>query len=85
MPRSAKSKTIALRVALTEKLTRKYEQIKKTKLRDEEFGSYVNDLLEDLLKKDEFLRIYAPGISVDAVSETTLYLKQKKKRERYNN
>ncbi|MGD1836993.1 MAG: hypothetical protein ACPKPY_02910 [Nitrososphaeraceae archaeon] len=81
MPRSAKSKTIALRVALTEKLTKKYEQIKKTKLRDEEFGSYVNDLLEEVLEKDEFLKIYAPNISIDAVSDTTLYLKHKSKGE----
>jgi hypothetical protein len=36
---------------------------------------YVNGLIEGLLKKDEFLKIYLPNISVIGILENRLYLR----------
>lgn len=80
MPTSPRSRTISLRVDLTEKLKNKHNQelkVKPTKTK-EDFGGYVNDILSSVLEKDEFLKIYAPSISVIDIVGDVLYLKETK-------
>jgi len=80
MPASPRSRTISLRVDLTEKLKNKHDKdlkIKPTKTK-EDFGGYVNDLLSSVLEKDEFLKIYAPSINVIDIVDDVLYLRETK-------
>lgn len=80
MPASPRSRTISLRVDLTEKLKNKHTQelrVKPTKTK-EDFGGYVNDILSSVLEKDEFLKIYAPSISVIDIVGDVLYLRENK-------
>jgi hypothetical protein len=78
-------------VDLIPKLRAKWEV---TKTRDpktnQEFGGFVNDLLEDVLDKDEFLQVYAPYLSLEGYSYNCLYIKDEKRHAtaeifRYNN
>jgi len=68
-------------VDITEKLLDKHKQALEnspTKTKDD-FGGYVNDLLLSVIEKDEFLRIFAPAISVIDIYKDTIYLKENKK------
>src|ERR1043165_460280 len=66
-----------MRVALVPRLERKHkDELKKHPTQtNEDLGGWVNDLLTDVLDKDEFLRIYAPAISYLSVYENVLHLK----------
>ncbi len=76
MPRSKRSELITLRVDLVKELKIKWtEEKKKSPFVNEHFGGFVNDLLHDLLEKDEFLKHYAPFLSEDGCSRDTIYIK----------
>ncbi|MGD1837728.1 MAG: hypothetical protein ACPKPY_06685 [Nitrososphaeraceae archaeon] len=81
MPTSPKSRTIGLRVSLTEKLKKKHkDELKKSPTKtNKDFGGYVNDLLANLLERDDFLNSYNPNISVIDISNNILYLKDGKR------
>jgi hypothetical protein len=76
MPRSKRSELITLRVDLVKELKEKWiEERKKSPFVNEHFGGFVNDLLHDILEKDEFLKHYAPFLSEDGCSRDTIYIK----------
>lgn len=76
MPRSKRSELITLRVDLVKELKEKWlEEKKKSPFVNEHFGGFVNDLLHDILEKDEFLKHYAPFLSEDGCSRDTIYIK----------
>jgi hypothetical protein len=81
MPSSKKARTLTLRVDLIPRLRAKWEV---TKTRDpktnQEFGGFVNDLLNDILDKDEFLQRYAPMLSLEGYSYNCLYIKDARRR-----
>lgn len=85
MPSSPKAGTISLRTTLTEKMKVKHEQeLKRRPSRtNQDFGGYVNDILEDILEKDEFLKIYAPSITALDVNDDILYLKDQHIKDRF--
>lgn len=41
----------------------------------EDFGGYVNELLAEVLDKDEMIRLMAPHLSLSAVSSTVLFIR----------
>lgn len=77
MPSSKKTKNITMRVSLVPRLEKRHsEELKKRPTQTkEDLGAFVNDLLTDVLDKDDFLRIYAPAISYNNVYDNILYLK----------
>jgi len=78
LPRSKLSKTIALRVDLSDKLMKKYktELKEKPNRTNREFGGYVNDILSQVLDKDHFLHVFAPRLSVIEMVDNVLYLSE---------
>jgi hypothetical protein len=66
-----------MRVSLVPRLEKRHsEELKKRPTQTkEDLGAFVNDLLTDVLDKDDFLRIYAPAISYNNVYDNILYLK----------
>ncbi len=76
MPRSNHSELITLRVNVVKALRNKWvEERKRNPYTNEHFGGFVNELLHDLLEKDEFLRHYAPFLSEEGCTRDTLYIK----------
>ncbi len=76
MPRSNQSELITLRVNVVKALRNKWvEERKRNPYTNEHFGGFVNELLHDLLEKDEFLRHYAPFLSEEGCTRDTLYIK----------
>ena len=80
MPLAKGSKNITLRVGLTPRLQKKHreELRKRPNKTDKTLIGYTNDLLSDVLDKDDFLKMYAPYISVIEVVDNVLYLKDSK-------
>ncbi|MEW6605441.1 MAG: hypothetical protein AB1351_12245 [Thermoproteota archaeon] len=77
---SKKAKQITLRVDLVEPLIRKWEKEKKYRSDvNQKFSGYVNDILGDILEKDEFLQKYAPMLSLEGYSYNCLYIKDEKR------
>lgn len=76
MPRSTSAELITLRVNIVKKLREKWlKEREKNPYTNEHFGGFVNELLHDLLEKDEFLRHYAPFLSEEGCTRDTLYVK----------
>jgi hypothetical protein len=80
MPSPRGYKNIPIKPRVLQRLQQKWDkeraqlpQINKT------FGGFVNDLLEDVLDKDEFLRVYAPYLSLEGYSYNCLYIKDAKR------
>ncbi len=80
MPNPKGYKNIPIKPRVLQRLQQKWEkektllpQINKT------FGGFVNDLLEDVLDKDEFLQVYAPYLSLEGYSYNCLYIKDTKR------
>ncbi|MBA3749794.1 MAG: hypothetical protein H0X03_02675 [Nitrosopumilus sp.] len=76
MPRSKHSELITLRVNIVKELKNKWiKEREKNPYTNEHFGGFVNELLHDILEKDEFLRHYAPFLSEEGCSRNTIYIK----------
>lgn len=77
MPRSDRSMIVTLRVGVTERITQKHAKELKNRPVDtnKDTGGYVNDLLEYILDKDEFLKVYAPSISLIGIQDNVIFLK----------
>ncbi len=76
MPRSKRSELITLRVNVVKELRNKWlKEREKNPYTNEHFGGFVNELLHDILEKDEFLKHYAPFLSEEGCTRDTLYIK----------
>jgi hypothetical protein len=76
MPRSNAAELITLRVNVVKALREKWKKEReKNPYTNEHFGGFVNELLHDILEKDEFLRHYAPFLSEEGCTRDTLYIK----------
>ncbi len=76
MPRSSSAELITLRVNIVKELRNKWtKERERNPYTNERFGGFVNELLHDILEKDEFLRHYAPFLSEEGCSRETLYIK----------
>lgn len=76
MPRSNAAELITLRVNVVKALRDKWKKEReKNPYTNEHFGGFVNELLHDILEKDEFLRHYAPFLSEEGCTRETLYIK----------
>jgi hypothetical protein len=82
MPLSPKSKIVAIRTQLTQKLVSKHYAALKEKpsQTNPDFGGYVNDLLQTILDKDEFLRRYAPTLETIDIHNNVLILRDLQER-----
>src|SRR5687768_17899587 len=64
MPRSNSAELITLRVNIVKELRSKWKREReRNPYINEHFGGFVNELLHEILEKDEFLRHYAPFLS----------------------
>lgn len=76
MPRSNAAELITLRVSIVKELRNKWRREReRNPYVNEHFGGFVNELLHDILEKDEFLRHYAPFLSEEGCTRDTLYIK----------
>lgn len=76
MPRSNSAELITLRVNIVKELREKWKREReKNPFVNEHFGGFVNELLHDILEKDEFLKHYAPFLSEEGCTRDTLYIK----------
>lgn len=76
MPRSNSAELITLRVSIVKELRNKWRREReRNPYVNEHFGGFVNELLHDILEKDEFLRHYAPFLSEEGCTRDTLYIK----------
>jgi hypothetical protein len=76
MPRSNSAELITLRVNVVKALREKWKkELEKNPFANEHFGGFVNDLLHDVIEKDEFLKHYAPFLSEEGCTKNTLYIK----------
>jgi hypothetical protein len=80
MPLAKGSKNITIRVGLMPRLLKKHQEAleKRPTNTDKKLIGFVNDLLTDVIDKDDFLRVYAPAISYINVYDNVLYLKDNK-------
>lgn len=73
-------KTVSLRTVILDRLQQKWEREKQYRSDiNEKFNGFVNDLLGDILDKDEFLQRYAPMLSLEGYSYNCLYIKDAKR------
>lgn len=78
MPLAKGSKNGTIRVGLLPKLEKKHkEQLLIRPTTEKTLIGYVNELIASVLKKDEFLKIYFPGISAIGILDNKLYLRDK--------
>jgi hypothetical protein len=76
MPRSNSSELITLRVKVVRALRDKWKkELDKNPFANEHFGGFVNELLSEMLEKDEFLKKYAPFLSEEGCTKDILYIK----------
>ncbi|MBA3750441.1 MAG: hypothetical protein H0X03_06030 [Nitrosopumilus sp.] len=76
MPRSNAAELITLRVNIVRELRNKWiKEREKNPYTNEHFGGFVNELLHEILEKDEFLKYYAPFLSEEGCSRETIYIK----------
>ena len=79
MPRSNSAELITLRVNIVKELRSKWKREReRNPYINEHFGGFVNELLHEILEKDEFLRHYAPFLSEEGCTRDTLYIKDSK-------
>lgn len=79
MPRSNSAELITLRVNIVKELREKWRREReRNPFVNEHFGGFVNELLHDILEKDEFLKHYAPFLSEEGCTRDTLYIKDYK-------
>lgn len=79
MPRSSSAELITLRVNIVKELRSKWKREReRNPYINEHFGGFVNELLHEILEKDEFLRHYAPFLSEEGCTRDTLYIKDYK-------
>ena len=80
MPLAKGSKNITIRVGLMPRLIHKHQEELKTKPNktDPKLIGWVNDLLEDVIEKDEFLKLYAPFLTVIDIIDNIIYLRDAK-------
>jgi hypothetical protein len=79
MPRSNSAELITLRVNIVKELREKWKREReRNPFVNEHFGGFVNELLHDILEKDEFLKHYAPFLSEEGCTRDTLYIKDYK-------
>ena len=76
MPLSPKSKIVAIRTELTQRLMDKHTTSLKRKptQTNQDFGGFVNDLLQEVIEKDNFLKVYAPSFQVLDIHDNVLML-----------
>lgn len=80
MPSSDKARNVTLRVHLVPKLEQKWKKERgKSPYVNSELGGYINDLLEEVLQKDEFLSRYMPYLSEAGIHDNILFLKDRRK------
>ncbi|HXG08133.1 MAG TPA: hypothetical protein VNI77_12500 [Nitrososphaera sp.] len=72
-PKRPSRQTVVIYEDIHKKAKAKAEQ-KKMTLQD-----YVNEVLLMNIEKDEFLKDYAPSLSLDAMTETSLFIKDARK------
>lgn len=73
-------RTVSLRTAILDRLQQKWGREKQYRSDiNEKFNGFVNDLLTDVLDKDEFLQRYAPMLSLEGYSYNCLYIKDEKR------
>ena len=76
MPRSNSSELVTLRVKVVRALREKWKkELEKNPFANEHFGGFVNELLYDIIEKDEFLKNYAPFLSEEGCTKDILYIK----------
>lgn len=79
MPRSNSSELVTLRVKVVKALREKWKkELEKNPFANEHFGGFVNELLYDIIEKDEFLKNYAPFLSEEGCTKDILYIKDYK-------
>lgn len=81
MPYKAGASALAIRPKVLARLQKKYEDKKKAapSMVPDLFGTYVNDLLELYLDKEEFLAKIAPHLDYKGKGEDVLYIKDHRK------
>ena len=80
MPLAKGSKNITIRVGLMPRLINKHQEEIRSKPHktDRKLIGFVNDLLSDVLDKDEFLKHFAPYLSIIDIVDNILYIKDSK-------
>lgn len=80
MPSSKKARTLTIRVGLIPMLERRHEKaLAQDPKTNPELGGYINDLLDDVIAKDDFLATYAPALSYAGHGGNVLYIKDDKR------
>ena len=75
MPRSNSSELVTLRVKVVKALREKWKkELEKNPFANEHFGGFVNELLSDIIEKDN-LKNYAPFLSEEGCTKDILYIK----------
>ena len=76
MSNSQKTKNIALRVNLKEQLTKRWELARKDNPEaNPTFSGYINDLLCQMVDKEEFNKKYFPFLQLIGVKGNTVFIK----------
>ena len=76
MPRSNSSELVTLRVKVVRALREKWKkELDKNPFANEHFGGFINELLYNIIEKDEFLKNYAPFLSEEGCTKDILYIK----------
>ncbi|MEO9320800.1 MAG: hypothetical protein ABI361_09020 [Nitrososphaera sp.] len=79
MPLKEGSKNVPLRPALVLRLAERWNETKKVVPNtSQEFGGYVNELLTEVLDKDDMVRKMAPHLSLSAVSPAMLFIRDQR-------
>jgi len=79
MPLKEGSKNVPLRPSVVQRLSERWNETKKVLPNtSQDFGGYVNDLLTEVLDKDDMIRRMAPHLSLSAVSPSVLFIKDQR-------
>lgn len=75
MPASPKAKSISIRVDLVPELTREWEKdLRQQPGTNKELGGYINDVLEDVIKKKRRFEQLYPHLSKEGYTGNTLFI-----------
>jgi len=83
MPLAKGAQNITIRAEVITKIKKKFIEKQQRNVLDEskKIGSFVNDLLIEVLEKDEFLSIMMPYYSLIGIQDNILFIKDEKSKK----